>query len=328
MQVPDAIDPTPDPLIAPLRRLRRRAIAARLVDAAVVGVTASILALGINLIMGSPGSPLLVFAIITLTIIAMPLVRLPTLAETAGRIDDENRLNELLSTAVLTHDSSDDWCRLIHRQAEGMLAQLPPQRFHTFGPRVHAACWLLAVAVLVTASIGRSTHSDDRDALAANGSIGGGPGRTTLTSLQGAGGQRAREAESAMRGANQINDPSAGRSASRPGSSGGSDARGAGRAETDTPSNDSAPRDLANRNTSQATGSSREGAGGDGRASESRGSNGPSNARGSVTAAPRQPVAPWQTDAWSQRRDAAQAAVDAGRIPDAYRDLVRDYFDR
>jgi hypothetical protein len=39
-------------------------------------------------------------------------------------------------------------------------------------------------------------------------------------------------------------------------------------------------------------------------------------------------VPPWQSSSWPADARRAREAIDAGRIPDAYRDLVRDYFDR
>jgi len=41
-----------------------------------------------------------------------------------------------------------------------------------------------------------------------------------------------------------------------------------------------------------------------------------------------QPIAPWQSSAWSSDRDAALQAVQTGTVPDSYRSLVQDYFDR
>jgi hypothetical protein len=37
---------------------------------------------------------------------------------------------------------------------------------------------------------------------------------------------------------------------------------------------------------------------------------------------------PWSGADWPAARAAALRAIDGGRVPDAYRNLVRDYFDR
>jgi hypothetical protein len=39
-------------------------------------------------------------------------------------------------------------------------------------------------------------------------------------------------------------------------------------------------------------------------------------------------IPPWRSASWRADRDAALRAVESGRVPDAYRDLVREYFDR
>ena len=40
------------------------------------------------------------------------------------------------------------------------------------------------------------------------------------------------------------------------------------------------------------------------------------------------PAPPWQTSAWPQQQAAALQAIQQGRVPDQYRQLVRDYFKR
>ena len=72
--------------------------------------------------------------------------------------------------------------------------------------------------------------------------------------------------------------------------------------------------------------------GGSGRASAALPSSRTSADAGGTTSAaspgPSDRVPPWQSESWPSDRRAAADAVDAGRVPDAYRDLVRDYFDR
>jgi hypothetical protein len=51
-----------------------------------------------------------------------------------------------------------------------------------------------------------------------------------------------------------------------------------------------------------------------------------SAASGAADSAQRPPA--WQSPSWPTDAQRAQDAIDAGRVPDAYRDLVRDYFDR
>jgi hypothetical protein len=40
----------------------------------------------------------------------------------------------------------------------------------------------------------------------------------------------------------------------------------------------------------------------------------------------RRPAPVWESQGWADDRGAAEAAVQSGRVPDAYRDLVRGYF--
>ena len=40
-----------------------------------------------------------------------------------------------------------------------------------------------------------------------------------------------------------------------------------------------------------------------------------------------QQIPPWRSPTWPADRDAALNALTSGRVPDAYRDLVREYFD-
>jgi hypothetical protein len=47
---------------------------------------------------------------------------------------------------------------------------------------------------------------------------------------------------------------------------------------------------------------------------------------GASTAAP--PTPPWRSSDWPADVRRAHEAIDAGRVPDAQRDLVREYFDR
>jgi len=81
-----------------------------------------------------------------------------------------------------------------------------------------------------------------------------------------------------------------------------------------------------------ATGSSKTNtgnntAGGGGISSEN--SNNSTAAGGTAGAGkPRRPAPIWRSDTWPADQQAAQAAIRSGQIPDAYRDLVRDYFQR
>jgi hypothetical protein len=70
-------------------------------------------------------------------------------------------------------------------------------------------------------------------------------------------------------------------------------------------------------------------AGGGGTASESAtNGDGPSGASAGANAAARKPAPVWRGDGWPADQAAAQAAIVGGRVPDAYREMVREYFER
>jgi hypothetical protein len=50
--------------------------------------------------------------------------------------------------------------------------------------------------------------------------------------------------------------------------------------------------------------------------------------RVSAGAAGARETAPWQSDRWNQDVQNAREAVDSGRVPAGYRDVVRKYFER
>ena len=54
------------------------------------------------------------------------------------------------------------------------------------------------------------------------------------------------------------------------------------------------------------------------------------DASGQSAHAPARPnqIAPWQASNWPQTVERARQAVDSGQVPTAYRDLVKDYFNR
>jgi hypothetical protein len=68
--------------------------------------------------------------------------------------------------------------------------------------------------------------------------------------------------------------------------------------------------------------------GGGGRSAEGGAQDGGGGGASAGAAKPRKPSPIWQSQSWASDREAAQAAIQTGRVPDAYRDLVREYFER
>ncbi|HEY7119242.1 MAG TPA: hypothetical protein VH475_21815 [Tepidisphaeraceae bacterium] len=72
------------------------------------------------------------------------------------------------------------------------------------------------------------------------------------------------------------------------------------------------------------------GAGGGGTSESTAGDRGAKTGAtaGDPANATRRPAPVWRSDTWPADVDAARAAVQTGRVPDTYRDLVRSYFER
>lgn len=68
--------------------------------------------------------------------------------------------------------------------------------------------------------------------------------------------------------------------------------------------------------------------GGVGRASDGSSDGAPAGQYVGAPAQSSHPAPPWRSADWGAASRRAMDAVDAGRIPDAYRDVIRDYFDR
>ena len=68
--------------------------------------------------------------------------------------------------------------------------------------------------------------------------------------------------------------------------------------------------------------------GGGGRAADGGASDGGGGGASAGAASSRKAAPVWQSQSWASDREAARTAIVTGRVPDAYRDLVRDYFER
>jgi hypothetical protein len=69
-------------------------------------------------------------------------------------------------------------------------------------------------------------------------------------------------------------------------------------------------------------------AGGSGGTTDAAANNGGGGATAGANTKARRPAPVWQAENWAADREAARAAIRGGRVPDAYRDLVREYFER
>jgi hypothetical protein len=132
-------------------------------------------------------------------------------------------------------------------------------------------------------------------------------------------------------------DPAAGAAASNPASKngvGGAQEGGAGAgagqsaSRGDGPTNRDAPAG-GDANAAGPSGGVNAGGGGS-NANAGDPSNHANGASGGAAGAnrPRRPAPVWQSQSWPADQDAARAAIRSGQIPDAFRDLVREYFER
>ena len=105
---------------------------------------------------------------------------------------------------------------------------------------------------------------------------------------------------------------------------------GAARAQAPRPPEPATPSPDTDRTVTPPPDGVTDPAGGSGRAATTRPTRGSADLGGTTTTRDPGPdrLPPWRSDTWPAAASAAEEAVRTGRVPDAYRDLVRDYFDR
>jgi hypothetical protein len=116
--------------------------------------------------------------------------------------------------------------------------------------------------------------------------------------------------------------------ASRNGAGGAQEGSGAGAGHSASKGGTATPRNPVAGGNAKANGDVGVTSGGGGGTASDGGNKG---AASGATGGPNQPrrAAPvWRGEGWPADQDAARTAIRDGRVPDAYRDLVRDYFER
>lgn len=99
---------------------------------------------------------------------------------------------------------------------------------------------------------------------------------------------------------------------------------GAGQSKTDHPGQLRAAQPTG----AQSPDGAREGAGGTGRASAGSGNGAGSGQSAGQASETARRAPPWQSSEWPAQGRRAMDAVESGKLPDAYRDVIREYFDR
>ena len=350
-----------------LRSVHRRLVVVRAAERTGLGVLAGCAAAGVLLPLlywGGQGAvvpSLFLLGLGTIAGIAWGIASRPSVLVAAMEADRQLALADLLGTAAACDarpDAGDDpWRSTVLAVADDRCRQLAPSQvlLNRFGARAWGGIGLAAALVLTLA--GLSGNPADLRATPARGTN----GATAPLALRTADPQRARTAPAAdLRPMSRArpDGPSDGGSSERPMTSdrpspadttagksnpsapgrpsaagdegvGG----GAGRARQSQPPRVSVTASDSSAPVSRAPDSTAgQQVGGSGRASAAQpSSRDPADAGGSsagASAAPTDRVPPWHSQSWPADRRAAAEALDAGRVPDACRDLVRDYFDR
>ena len=343
--------------------LHRRLVLVRAVETTALGAAggcvAGALLIPVLYLRSVPALPPALWALLVgaATGLLWGLTRRPGRLHAAAEADRQLRLSDLLATALTVNagprDSDRDpaaraWLGAVMSMADAACARHTPSEVILH--RLHARAWggiavaaglVLTVAVLTTpdpaaraataatpvrSELSRGQQSNPTEPEA-------GPGLPNPSRSQGTGPQRDPEAASIAitKGPDDPTDEVSANPASpatRSTSASTTTGQGGGTARSPTP----APRNPQSPQTAASTRGNPPSPGGD----PANGS-GPATTRPTPGASPgtaggatppTAPTPPWQSPTWPADARAAQEAIDAGRVPDTRRDLVRDYFDR
>lgn len=333
-----------------LRRVHRRWIFLRALEAAGVGAgIGCAAALALVPVLLWRDQPALSVSLVLIAVtgaagLIFGLTRRPTLLAAAVEADRQLALHDLLASALASRDVADEWGGAVVAQAEARCRDLSPDAIllNRLGVRAWSGIGLAAALVMTL-----SLLSSQPEPLIASNSTNTARRSTSrapvVQDVPAATDSRDRNASRASAPTDSSRDPLAApdRNVEDPsastvtsadnmvGSSSGSTGTGLGAARTD----DAGSRDVAaardpsagqrdpstvhdgNRDSTAGAGAAALTPGGRGDVTGTGGS--PSNAR----------VAPWSSPTWADAQRHARDAVENGRVPDHYRDLIRSYFE-
>jgi hypothetical protein len=332
--------------------VRRRLILVRVLEragaCAAVGCAVAAVWTGAAIGMGRGGLPLSIGAIALgfAVGIAWGLARRPTLLSAAAYADRHFELKDLLSTATAARHAAEDdeWSRTILALADARCRSLAPAEvvLSRYGLRAWGGLGLAVAFVLMLGILSAAPLRTDANSLAEAAARADEIG--ALPAAQNAPAPRSDIARSApqprasdrrgasLREANSISSSTqsthSGNAASDsgPGENGpsnGSGARSATEGEN-SPMPPASPGGGAPR-VSAAEGDETGGGGNAATASLAAGADGSAGgvSRGEARLSN---STPWHSAGWNQHRAAALQAAEDGRVPDQYRDVMRDYF--
>lgn len=261
----------------------------------------------------------------------------PTLRDVAMLADDRFQTADLLSTAISLRDSTDPWHVGIVQLADASASRFEPSKLtpHRLGGRAWSGIAMAMIATLTLAAFSmlqtRNAASavagvlpDQANAWGNRGAITESLGSSssdreakaeaTADSQSGATAGEPVDTEQIARGDDRANSRE-GQAVSGAGGSSGRTQTGQANIEPDAAAARASWGNPAGTAASDGNG---------GEASAAAIGKSPS---GNVAGGAAVTAAPWSSSSWPADRGAAIQGLQKGTIPDAYRDLVRDYFD-
>jgi hypothetical protein len=285
------------------------------------------------------------------------IVRRPSALAAAMEADRQLRLHDLMSTAIsMGSMATDGWSRTVLAVADARCREHAPSQvvLRRYGSRAWGGIGLAASLVLTVSAL---LSPPATNPVVASRRAGGseqnvGPGAERRTGAAGSAlkasrhisvavepGRESRSLESPENDASTRSESDGPASTKTTAESGpisrstGPEGQGGGAGRTgdrrNPPQSVSVSPYLSNASREPEAGNA-VGGGGAESSSGAPGADGDSPAA-SATSARRDPAgraAPWDSESWPADARSAQEAVEAGRVPDDYRDLVRGYFDR
>lgn len=271
----------------------------------------------------------------------------PSRVAAAMEADRQLGWADLLSSAILTHRQSPDdpWAGAVRAAADARCRGVSPSTvvLHRLGARTWGGIGLATALVLALGLIPtlvEPSRADRQPDVSSNPlaslteqsqplSVGrGSVPRGTAT-------QQEPEDPNASRMsgiepiASQMLERDSSRNADSPQHKSGTDSAGRGTGASESKLADQ-QHPLANTSGTQANQAAANGAESAGAGRSFNGITGSGNASGAAAGygGTRRTSPPWQTADWPADSNRANAAVESGRIPDQYRDVIRGYFDR
>jgi hypothetical protein len=330
-----------------VRAVHRRLKLLRLIECVGLGVTAAC-GLGLPLIfllawrgVGGLGSTAIILMLGALAGIGWALTHAPTPLQAAMEADRQLGLADLLGSAMLLRGgAADPWKAAVLAEAEARCRGLIPSAIlvRRLGPRAWSGIALtIGIALTLSAWIGApaQTLAEGANPVATPAATARNDSRPLLEPINPSSriSSAPRDGEDAANSSTlpeqTATDPqsfaSPGSSTTPPGAA--TDGQGGSLSRTNAPQPEVGPQrqGFAPGRESAARGHS---AGGNAGAADA--TVGDTNAAGLVgqTSVLSSPPTPWSSGRWPDAVESAQHQIDNGQVPPAYRDLVREYFQR